>query len=77
MNDEYFDELYMISDRLRSIAFLRDSALEYGFAVNSDFSSDDLDSALFYLHKADISEALALSDLVDRISASKHPSPNT
>ena len=77
MNGEYFDELYMISDRLRSIAFLRDAAIEYGFGVNSDFSSADLDSALFYLHKADISEALALSDLVDRIAESKHSSPNT
>lgn len=77
MNDEYFDELYMISDRLRNIVFLRDAAIEYGFGVNSDFSSDDLDSALFYLHKADISEVLLLSDLVDRISAVRHPSPNT
>ena len=77
MNDEHFDELYMISDRLRSIAFLRDAAIEFTFAEYSDFSSADLDSALFYLHKADISEAHALSDLVDRIAESKHSSPNT
>ena len=77
MNDEHFDELYMISDRLRSIAFLRDAAIEFTFAEYSDFSSADLYSALFYLHKADISEALALSDLVDRIADSKHSAPNT
>lgn len=37
MNDEYFDELYMISDRLRCISFLRDAAIEFTFAEYSDF----------------------------------------